>query len=119
MSIDAALDASSMPNKLSSSLEITATSLPQKLSNNLSYDVDTQTFSLLVQSPFESLKNFEISAAMKPRLYAFIKLNGQNLLTIAGNAQFTSVTEHSLDVTVTYPLLNEYIRVKVRFVICI
>jgi len=54
-----------------------------------------------------------MSAAMTPRLSVIIERNGQNLFQLRGNGQYANWQSHSLDVEITYPFLNKYMRIKV------
>lgn len=87
--------------------------MSEKLAAEMTFDMPSKTFSFTMTSPFETMRSFEITSAATPRITAAIKLNGKTWFSVNGNGHFDSMYKHDLDVTMTYPFLNEFMRVKV------
>ena len=108
-----------LPTSYSGSFEMNANQLSSKIASQLSYNMDTKSFAYSLNTPFETVNSLEMSATMKPRINTYIKLNGENMFTLTGNAQVESLTKHNIDLTVTYPFWNEFIRFKVCSPLCV
>lgn len=108
--MDVALD-NSLPSKLTSTFELNA--LSSKVASELSLDVDAKSISFTLNTPWQQISSFEVSSAVRPRVNAFVKLNGENIISIAGNAQLESMLRNDIDVSISYPFWNEYMRLKV------
>jgi len=104
---------SQFPAKMASSFEFQTSQMSEKMSSILNYDMAAKTFSYTLRSPFASVKSFEFTSSAAPRPTATMKLNGETLFTLSGNFQMASILKHTMDVTVTYPFFNKFIRVQV------
>ena len=103
-----------LPEQVTASFDFQTNKMSEKLSAEFNFNKPAKSVSLMVSSPFEQVKSFEITGAATPRITAAVKLNGQTYFSVNGNGSFDSMYKHNLDVTMTYPFWNEYMRVQVN-----
>lgn len=102
-----------LPNKMTTSFEFKTNKMSDKLAADMTFDMPSKSFSFTLSSPFETVRSMEITSAVTPRISAVVKLNGKTYFSVNGNGKFESWYKHDLDVTVTYPFFNEYVRLQV------
>lgn len=103
-----------LPEQLRASFDFQTNKMSDKLSAQVAFNKVAKSFSASMSSPFEQIRSFEITGTATPRITAAVKLNGQTYFSVNGNGSFESMYKHDLDVTMTYPFWNKYMRVQVN-----
>lgn len=102
-----------LPNQLTSSFEFKTSQMSSRLFANMDLNTIDQSFSFTAESPFEAVRNFNVESSGKPRMKMDVKLNGANIFHLSGNGRFESLSRHTFEGEMSYPFLNEYMKVTV------
>jgi hypothetical protein len=103
-----------MPDSADVSFEFKTNKMSEKLFGKMNFKLAPTSLSVEVTSPFEVVRSFELTAAVKPQLSLVIKRNGETIFNISGSGKYDSWRSHNLDVTVTYPWWNKYTHIRVN-----